>query len=89
MKLIIVFYIHVQAGVHRGFCIACRKLFFVMIDLLTVQSKFSVFGGTESPLRLERDFPLSWSFPFTFRCPFSTLMDSSVRANADARKHKN
>ena len=32
MKLIIVFHIHAQAGVHRGFCIACRKLFFVMIQ---------------------------------------------------------
>ena len=32
MKLIIVSYMHARAGVHRGFCIACRKLFFVMIQ---------------------------------------------------------
>src|SRR5579864_56775 len=32
MKLVIVFYIHSQAGVRRNFCIARRKLFFVVIQ---------------------------------------------------------
>src|SRR5258708_33065441 len=32
MKLVIVFYIHAQAGVRREFCIARRKLFFVSIQ---------------------------------------------------------
>ncbi len=30
--------------------------------------------------------PLSWGFPFTFRCPFSTLMDSSVKGECGRAK---
>jgi len=33
MKLVIVFYEHAQARVQRGFCIARRKLFFVMFQI--------------------------------------------------------
>ncbi len=39
------------------------------LDLLAVQLKFSVFGGTESPLHLERDVPLVVELSFHFQVP--------------------